>query len=152
LRGQKSKCAPDIRIEKGGKTIFVLEIKAKAGWIQAFISPETYKKDKENGKYNPDDVVKKQNEQLFKYKKIFNTNNIYMFLPTLESAHRKKHKTTYGDYKINFNKNTDLPKNNLIILSKDLNLNLSRKNIDENTISKEKLTNEFEMMLNKIIK
>jgi hypothetical protein len=90
LRRQKKKCTPDIRVEKEGKTIFIVEIKAKAGWIQAFFSPETYKNEKLKGKYNPDDILEKQKKQLEKYRETFNTDNIYMFLPTFESVHRKK--------------------------------------------------------------
>jgi hypothetical protein len=125
-----------------------LEIKANAGFMQAFISLEAYDKEKEKG-HHPEELVKKQNEQLSKYKNAFETNNVYMLLPTLESAHQKNYKTSYEGYKNNFKKNTGLPKNNLLVLSNDLNLNLGNKKSD---IQKNKMTDEFEKMLDKIIK
>ena len=86
-----------------------MEIKANAGFMQAFISQEAYDKEKRKG-HNPEVLVKEQKEQLIKYKNAFKTNNVYMFLPTLESAHQKNYKTVYEGYKNNFKKNTGLPK------------------------------------------
>ena len=151
LRTQKKKCAPDIRVEKDEETIFIIEVKANAGWMQAFISPEAYKRDKKKDR-QPDELVKKQKEQLYKYKDAFETNNVYMFLPTLGSAHQKGYKTNYEGYKNNFKKNTGFPQDNLIILSSDLSLNLGKKNIEKSDIDKKKLTDEFEKMLHKFIK
>lgn len=45
LRRQERKTAPDIRLVVGGITFAVIEIKAKAGWIQSFFSPEQFAKD-----------------------------------------------------------------------------------------------------------
>jgi hypothetical protein len=148
LRRQRNRCAPDIRIEKNGKTIIIVEVKAKAGWMQSFISPEAYIRDEKNNK-QPKEFVEKYKEQLKKYKKEFETDNIYMLLPTLASVHKKTYKTKYEGYKENYRKNTEFPKDKFVILSKDLNLNLAKKNIKENEIKKDELTDEFEKMLNK---
>jgi len=150
LRKQIKKCAPDIRIEKNNETILVLEIKARGGWLQAFFSKETFEKEKEKekGKYNPEDVVKNQIAQLEKYHRSFNTKNIFMFLPTYASVHRKSYNYNYNQYKKYFNELTKFPEENLIVLSSDLNLDLKEKLEKDMDIKK---TNEFENMLNKLL-
>ena len=45
LRRQYQKTAPDIRIDKNNKTIAIIKVKAKAGWIQPFFSEERVCKD-----------------------------------------------------------------------------------------------------------
>ena len=45
LRKQEKKAAPDIRIVKNNTNIAVIEIKAKAGWIQSVFSEERYNYD-----------------------------------------------------------------------------------------------------------
>jgi hypothetical protein len=46
LRRQEKKTAPDIRLVKNNKTFAIIEVKAKAGWIQPFLSPERFQNDK----------------------------------------------------------------------------------------------------------
>lgn len=149
LRKQENKVAPDIRILKNGETISIIEIKAKGGWIQPFLSPERYEKDKhkfDNGhSYNPDDLVQKFRSQLSKYTEKFNLtkNDIYFFLPTLALVHRKKYKSNLSDYYNYFSITSELPKENFIILSENLRLDLAHKP----DIQALNSTNNFERML-----
>jgi len=48
LRRQFKGTAPDIRTESGNKTIVIIEIKSKAGWIQSIFSKERYRKQKKD--------------------------------------------------------------------------------------------------------
>ena len=149
LRKQKNKCAPDIRVENGdGKTVFIVEVKANAGWMQCFISPEAYKKDDEKGRH-PEELIESHKKQLTKYNDTFGTSDVYMFLPTLKSVHRKNYKTDYEGYKNNFEKNTGLPEDKFVILSSDLHLDLAWENVKKGDIDKEKLTRDFEKMLDR---
>lgn len=71
LRRQVGKTAPDIRVELYNKTLAVIEVKAKAGWIQPFFSEERYKKDMKKLKegksdFDPKDLIKKVKNQLEK--------------------------------------------------------------------------------------
>lgn len=97
LRRQESKTAPDIRIVKENKTIAIIEVKAKAGWIQPFLSQERYNYDKkrlQDGKSNfdPDNLIASSKRQLTKYFDTFGItkNDVFLFLPTLALVHRKK--------------------------------------------------------------
>jgi len=153
LRKQKGKTAPDIRVDKNNKTIAIIEIKARAGWIQPFFSQEREKKDTKKlkegtGKYDPKDLIKNQKYQLSKYVKTFKIkkDQIFLLLPTLSGVHRKISNRKLSDYENDFAKNSGLSKDNLILLSKNLLLNLSpdckRKNYQP--------TDKFERFIKKI--
>ncbi len=64
------------RIEKKGKTIAIIEIKAKAGWIQPFLSSDRFDydmkrlKDKKS-EFNPETLIANSKKQLEKYKNAF---------------------------------------------------------------------------------
>lgn len=151
LRRQENKTAPDIRLLKGGKTFVIIEVKAKAGWIQPFLSPERFAHDKlrlSSGKtqFDPDSLITNSRNQLKKYCTTFQitNDNVYLFLPTLALVHRKKYKTELEGYYNYFATTSGLPKENLILLSSNKRLDLSHVhgNLDP--------TNNFERMLNKI--
>ena len=154
LRRQQSKTAPDIRIEKGGKTIAIVEIKAKAGWIQPFFSEQRYNVDKErfeNGSsFDPDALIVKSREQLTKYFQVFAITNddIFLFLPALALVHRKKYNTTLEEYRSYFSQTSGFPEENLILLSENKSLDLSL------VIEGKELfpTRDFEKLLDKLLK
>jgi len=153
LRRQKDKSVPDIRLVKDKKTFAIIEVKAKAGWIQPFLSPERYKKDKEKLKkgisdFNPDDLIKRSKEQLTKYYKTFRItkDDVFLLLPTLALVHRKKYETELQGYYKYFSKTSKLPKDNLILLSKNMRLDLS------SATNHLLPTNDFEKLLEKLIK
>jgi hypothetical protein len=134
LRRQENSTVPDIRINKSNETISIIEIKAKGGWIQPFLSLERYNNDKLKMKsgasqYDPDELIFRQRKQLNKYISNFRLKktDLYFFLPTLALVHRKKYKSTLDDYYINFSKTSELPKENFILLSKNKRLDLSHK-------------------------
>lgn len=154
LRRQQGKTAPDIRIEKGGKTIAIVEIKAKAGWIQPFFSEQRYNVDKErfeNGSsFDPDALIVKSREQLTKYFQVFAITNddIFLFLPTLALVHRKKYNTTLEEYRNYFSQTSGFPEENLILLSENKSLDLSLA-IEGKELSP---TRDFEKLLDKLLK
>ncbi len=132
LRRQVGKAAPDIRIDRDGKCIAIVEVKAKVGWIQCFFSTERYKKDLEKSRkghpgYDPREVIRGVRNQFNKYIKTFhiNRNRIFVFLPTLCHVHRVKSSLRLNDYRAQFAKNSGLPRKNLILLSYNLLLDLS---------------------------
>jgi hypothetical protein len=135
LRRQVGKAAPDIRIEKNNKTLAIIEIKAKAGWIQCFLSKETF--NKELNKYkngigkatDPRALNKRLKDQLRKYYDTFNItrNHVYVLLPTLKEVHRANSNQKINDYLSFFSKTSRLPRQNLILLSSNLSLNLSEE-------------------------
>jgi len=138
---------PDIRIEKNGKNIAIIEIKVKAGWIQYFFSKERVKKDLKRYKEgsltkHPKEMIKESRKQLKKYSKNFNVSysKVFVLLPTLKLVHRKKSQRLLVDYKKDFSKHAKLPEENLIMLSENLNLDLEENNKTEEY----KPTNEFE--------
>lgn len=131
LRRQVGKTAPDIRIEKNNKTIAIIEIKAKAGWIQYFFSSERFKKESKKfregkSKIHPKELLKRVKSQFQKYYKEFNIkpSQVFVFLPTLVLVHRKRSSLQIKDYDKEFAKNSGLPKSNLILLSNNLLLDL----------------------------
>lgn len=153
LRRQESKTAPDIRIQKEGETISIIEIKAKGGWIQPFLSPERYthdrmRKSKGETLFEPDGLIQNHRNQLTKYISTFNLNveDVFFFLPTLALVHRKKYKSTLEDYYSYFNKTSSLPESNLILLSSNKRLDLSNP-----SILPLEPTNNFERMINEIL-
>lgn len=150
LRRQVKKTAPDIRIAMGEKSIAVIEIKAKGGWIQPFLSKERYNADKvklenRSSSYNPDETIRRLKAQISKYRKEFSlkADDIYYLLPTLTNVHRNKFPSLIKDYYNYFSKTSGLPKSNLILLSRNLILDLSRatKNADLDP------TDDFERMI-----
>jgi len=132
LRRQFQKTAPDVRIEKDGKTIAVIEIKAKAGWMQTFFSKEREQKDMKKLKegktdWDPREAIKIARNQLFKYIKTYgiSKDQVFVFLSTLSMVHRKTSKRKLSDYEKDFEENSKLKKENFILLSKNLILDLS---------------------------
>jgi hypothetical protein len=147
LRRQVNKTAPDIRVEVQGKTIAVVEVKAKAGWIQPFFSAERYALDEakfaEGGDLNPEVLVQGVRKQLDKYREAFGLTegDVFMLLPTLALVHRKKSETDLSGYLKNFESNSGLPAENLILLSSNIQLDLSYK------VGDLEPTNGFERLL-----
>lgn len=133
LRRQRGKTAPDIRIDIGKRTIAVIEIKAKAGWIQPFFNIDRYKGDmlKFNSGKSLDDprlriaAVTKQFKKYYQEYKI-KPKQVFIFLPTLIHVHRTRSKRTLINYLRDFARNSRLPESNLILLSGNLSLDLSR--------------------------
>jgi hypothetical protein len=151
LRRQESKTAPDIRLLKDNKTFAIIEVKAKAGWIQPFLSPERFHNDKTrllNGKsgFDPDNLIRNSREQLRKYFDTFGitNNDVFLFLPTLALVHRKKYTTDLNGYYVYFATTSGLPKDNLILLSQNKRLDLSYLTNDLSP------TNDFEKLLTKL--
>lgn len=134
LRRQERKTAPDIRLTKGGITFAVIEIKAKAGWMQGFFSPERFAKDKakfdlKEGALDPDVRNDKSRDQLGKYFNTFDirSEHVFLLLPTLALVHRKKSKMDLEGYYDYFSQTSSLPRENLILLSGNMSLDLSYK-------------------------
>jgi len=154
LRRQQGKTAPDIRIEERGETIAIIEVKAKAGWIQPFFSEQRYNVDKERfekgSSFDPDALIRKSKLQLTKYSETFDITNkdIFLFLPTLALVHRKKYNTSLQEYRSYFSKTSGFPEENLILLSKDKSLDLSLA-IEGKELSP---TRDFEKLLDKLLK
>jgi len=131
LRRQEKKTAPDIRVVKNGLTIAVIEIKAKAGWMQGFFSPTQYELDK--AKYGATDPsIQRARLQLEKYADAFGIlpKNVFLLLPTLALVHRKKSATTIDGYLAHFAQISGLPSENLVLLSSNLDLDLSYRTGD----------------------
>lgn len=153
LRCQKDKSVPDIRLVKNNKTFAIIEIKAKAGWIQPFLSPERYKRDMRKfnaggSSFNPNDLIEKSRKQLDKYAKTFNVSkkDIFLLLPTLALVHRKKYETKLNGYYTYFSTTSNLPKKSLVLLSRNMRLDLS--NVRNELLP----SNDFENLLNKLKK
>lgn len=153
LRRQIGKCAPDLRIEKDGRTIGIIEVKIKGGWIQSFFSEERFKNDKTRlaqgkSKYDPQETINSQNIQLQKYKEAFHDPLVFMLLPTFNMVHRKHYSANYQSYKDNFTRNTGKDGRFLVVMSRNLRLNLAEVISDSDMM----ITNEFENMMNEILK
>lgn len=151
LRRQEGKTAPDIRLLKDNKTFAVIEIKAKAGWIQWFFSPERYANDRQKfeqgkSKYDIDALIQNARNQLTKYYDQFGltNNDVYLFLPTLALVHRKKYKTDLAGYYKHFVFTSNLPVENFILLSKNKELDLSKG------IGELEPTDNFERLITKL--
>lgn len=136
---------PDIKIEKSGKIIAIMEIKAKAGWIQPFFSDKRAQRDREQGK-DPDKLISKARNQLLKYSEICNKRRIFVILPTFAHVSRIKYGNSSEDYRKTFARNSTLSKNNLIILSRNTKLNLS----ENNTLGAYEPTEDFENLMKKL--
>ncbi|MVN23549.1 hypothetical protein [Mucilaginibacter arboris] len=151
LRRQESKTAPDIRLLKDNKAFAIIEVKAKAGWIQPFFSSDRYQHDKNrltNGKslFDPDSMIENSRNQLKKYFTTFEltNNDIFLFLPTLALVHRKKYLTELPQYYSYFASTSGLPAENLILLSNNMRHDLSYKTSDLHP------TDNFEKLLTKL--
>ncbi len=132
LRRQVGKTAPDIRVDSKNKTLAIIEVKAKAGWIQPFFSKERYVKDMKKlrsgeSDFNPRDLIKKVKNQLKKYYKTYKIKpkQVFVLLPSLKLVHRKKSTQKIKDYESQFIKNSGLPQESLILLSDNPLLDLS---------------------------
>lgn len=152
LRKQKGKTVPDIRIEKNDKTIAIIEIKAKAGWIQPVFSIDRFNKDLsnfENGisNYNPQNSINDFRSQINKYAETYeiDKSKIYILLPTLKLVHRENYRKEIEDYENYFEKTSDLSKDNFILLSNNKDLDLSNPKNNELLAS-----NKFENMILKL--
>lgn len=159
LRRQVGKTAPDIRItNKKDKTIAIIEMKANVGWMQSVFSRDTYikemKKHRSGKGLNPKESIKKAKQQIVKYHKTFEIplSRIFIFLPALSGAHRSKSDNKIDDYKSFYSKNTGLPKNNVIVLSGELKLNLDKKADKLLKRNKYKSTGDFEALIKKLSK
>jgi len=150
LRRQVGKTAPDIRIESNNKTLAIIEVKAKAGWIQPFFSKERYAKNMKKlrsgeSDFDPRDLIKKVKNQLKKYYETYNIKpkQVFVLLPSLKLVHRKKSTQQIKDYETQFRKNSGLSHESLILLSNnpllDLSSNSSRKEYQP--------TNNFEKVI-----
>jgi hypothetical protein len=140
-----NRVAPDIRIEKNGKTIAIIEIKAKVGWAQGMFSEQRFEKYKEKS----GEIINKFRETLDKYKNLFNIDysQIFLLIPSLREAHKKIHNESFEDH-INWaSKVTGLSKENIIVLSRNLELELEEKEVDPNELSP---TYYFEKMIKKL--
>lgn len=156
ISGNKSLITPDIRIEKQGKIVAILEIKTRVGWMQPVFNSDTFKKRliKFNQgilKNDPRIDIEKNQEQINKYISGFKIKRDQMFVlvPTLKDVHRVNSLPSRGvDFYIdNFAKNSKLKSDNLILLSNNLKLNLSA------ALGKEhQSTDNFEKFILKISK
>lgn len=155
LRRQKNKCAPDIRVDKDGKPLFIIEVKVKAGWMQEVFSDERYNKDLEKYKagkikLNPAERRGKARNQLSKYEEKLNVpiERVFVLLASLENVHRKKYVNANVDtYKQTFIRNTGLPEENIVVLTSTLDKDLSKiASVDEVEAS-----NDFEKIVQKIL-
>lgn len=154
-RGKDGKLhVPDVLIRKKEKVIAVIEIKAKAGWIQPFFSSERVKKDLErlergDSNFNPKDMIAQLRKSLesYAYNYDIDYKKVFLLLPTLALVHRKKHKRELEDYKKDFAENSGLPKENLIIFSKNLRLDLA---LNKFKLEDYEPTDEFENFLKKL--
>ena len=153
LRRQFGKTAPDIRIEKGDKTIAIIEIKAKAGWIQPFFNSDRMGEDLSrwrSGKsdFNPKELIKRVQNQFQKYNKEYGIRpeRVFILLPTLIHTHRKGSRRRMVDYESDFSKNSRLPKTNLILLSNNLSLDLSKNSDGSKYEPTKKLEHLFEIL------
>ncbi|MFA6151012.1 MAG: hypothetical protein WC716_06820 [Chitinophagaceae bacterium] len=153
LRRQENRTAPDIRLSKNEKTFAIIEVKAKAGWIQQFLSPVRFQVDLEKYNsgasiFNPNDLINTSKNQLHKYSENFGieTDCIFFLLPTLKLVHRKKYSTSLAQYYEYFASTSGLPRENFILLSNNVNLDLSGRDRDFNP------TENFENLISQLDK
>ncbi|MDP2628984.1 MAG: hypothetical protein Q8P15_03750 [Nanoarchaeota archaeon] len=142
--------SPDIRIEKEGKTLAIVEFKLKVGWIQGLFSDKRAEYDRKKMKegqtiFDVDKFRQSEKERVDKLSGGFEVSKdkIFYLVPSLREAHRKKYETTIEDYKRIFTGVVGIPERNLILLSNNLRLNLDVENL------KEKLSprNDFESFI-----
>ncbi len=157
LRKQKGGMVPDVRIAKNDKNIAIIEAKVKGGFIQHFLSEDRFNNDiirfpSGETKYNPVEKVKEQREQLDKYLNHFEVDkeNLFYVIPTLAMVHRKKYGKDAESYSTNFNKNSSIPKENFVLISNSLALDLAEDGHDININVEYEPTDRFERMLTKL--
>jgi hypothetical protein len=139
-----NRVAPDIRIEKNGKTTAIIEIKAKIGWAQGMFSEERFEKYKKKSRK----IIEMFRKTLKKYKNLFNIDysKIFLLIPSLKEAHKKTSDESFDDH-INWtSEKTRLSDENIIVLSENLELELEEK-VDPNKLSP---TTRFEKMIKKL--
>lgn len=162
-QNQGKQIAPDILItDNKGKIVAIIEIKVKAGYMQCFFSKIRADKERyilsqnKQSKYNPEEVINKYYNQLKKYYQMSGASKkkTFVLLPTFILVSRKDNKEGIKDFKKQFQKNSTLNKDNLIILSNNKDLDLSK--IKEENYNKGKLelnpTDEFEKFIKNISK
>ena len=154
LRRQFGKTAPDIRIEKNGRNLGIVEIKSKAGWIQTVFSPTRYARDmikfQKEGRTDPRTLINRFKIQFEKYCQFYNIKNdcVFILLPSLKLVHRKRSTLVLRDYEAFFESKTNIPINSLILLSTNLSLDLS----DNPNKAEYEITNRFETMVSNLTK
>jgi hypothetical protein len=144
---QPNRVVPDIRIEKNGKTIAIIEIKAKVGWAQGMFSEERFKKYEKKSRK----IIDRFRETLKKYKNLFNIDysQIFLLIPSLKEAHKKTSNESFEKHIDRTSESTGLSEENIIVLSKNLELELEEKEVDQNELSP---TTDFENMIKKLEK
>jgi len=157
---------PDVRIEKAGKTIGVIEIKARVGWMQPFFSEVQRQKgivrrERNPRAKDPQDLINAAKGQLEKYIKGFGLaeskkETVFMLVPSLAAAHRKKNTSSKGmdeiylEYKKTFSGHSGLDPQNLVVLTKDLNYDagMIHRNTEKPILADPKMvTDEFREMV-----
>ncbi len=151
LRRQVTRTAPDIRVTVGDRTLGIVEIKTKLGWMQPFFSSQQATKDARRlreGKsdFNPTYAIDQWREQLDKYAKVFKVRKecVFVLVPSLRHVHRKKHGLTLANYRQTFARNSGLPEQNLVLLSDDLDYDPGGEIIPL-------VTQQFEKMVKKLV-
>lgn len=150
LRRQKQRSAPDIVVQNNQKTIAIIEIKAKAGWIQSQFSKNITDKfeatyNEGSSDFDPNAFNNRVKKQFEKYCQTYDTNldQIYLLLPSLNEVHRKRSKQQVADYRHHFCGISGIPESNFILLSNNLKLNLSRSPLKESLIPTDQLEHLF---------
>jgi hypothetical protein len=134
----KIQVAPDIRVEKGKKIIFILEVSVRGGWNQPLFSGERYK---DQGQ------IKKRRLRLNKYRKLFGKHvRIFMLLPSLANIATIKRGKSIAYYQNYVSKAFDLPSKNFILLSNNKTLKLKKHKPLEDLMP----TTKFEEFIKKV--
>jgi hypothetical protein len=84
--------------------------------------------------FDPRVLIKKVRKQMTKYSDTFEIKpeRVFVFLPSLKLVHRKRSTRKLEDYEADFAKNSGLSRQNLIILSQNLSLDLSSNQLKKN--------------------
>lgn len=152
LRRQVGKTAPDIRIALGDRTLAIVEVKAKAGWIQCIFSDDRYDSDmkryREGKGQDPGISIQRFRVQCGKYCDTFGLTKDQMFLllPSLIMVHRKKSYHNAQYYEETFLKNSGLSEHSFVLLSDNLLLDLS----SSPTRSEYRPTDRFERFVDRL--
>ncbi len=161
--------APDVRIEKSGIIIGIIEIKARVGWMQPFFSEEQrikamMRRERNPNAKDPDKIIKAAKDQLTKYVDGFGLaeskkEKVFMLVPSLAAAYRKKNASLksmeeiYSEYKYTFSDNSGLDPQNLVVLTKDLEYDagMTYKKTEKSILADPKMvTDEFREMVDVI--
>lgn len=153
LRKQSAKAAPDIRLAIGERTVGIVELKTKLGWVQPFFSSQQREKDEKrriDGKseFDPKLWIEEWKKKFDKYEKVFKVRKeyVYLLVPSLHHVHRIKSDEKVPEYRQNFASNSGLPEHNLVLLSDDLKYDpgANKNNLPDG------VTLEFERMVNEL--